>query len=354
LTRKHKFAEGQCDLNQIIGLESIHGLTGNQKKIISLINFGQCQANIAERMKFSRAYICTEIKKLESAGLIKTIPIYPKEPGKRQYTKFYELSPIAKSQIQKNAPEEWFTAARMHYIRMKFHIISQSNLVSLDKRAEYSKSWNMRGGARHKFWFRSKSGMPSVTLDIHPKTIVAYVDKKQRIPAHSSEEATQIGWRSLYQAIDKFIELQSRFNVQIDIDHVGIPLGNPHGGFDGKNVPVMEEGVTKPGWRVDKSTEAELGPGTFELESEDKKAITRLDKLIEVSEKVDIVALPEMFRGMIDPLNQNIVQVQAMMQGGITISAQYEQMLNFMTKVLSEMQEMRKENAELKAKLGLI
>ena len=354
MTRKHHIAKGQCDLNQLIGIESIKGLTGNQKKILSLVNCGLCQANISEKMKVSRAYICTEIKKLESRNLIKTIDIYPKVPGKRSYTKFYELSPQAKGQLQKGVPEEWFTAARMHYIRMKFHIISQSNSVSLDKRTEYSKSWNMRGGARHKFWFSSKSGMPSVTLDIHPKTIVAYVDKKQRIPARSSEEATQIGWRSLYQAIDKFIELQSRFNVQIDIDHVGIPLGDPHGGFDGKNVPVMEEGVTKPGWRVDKSTEAELGPGTYELESEDAKAVTRLDKLIEVSEKVDIVALPEMFKGMIDPLNQNVLSVMAQLQGGITISQQYEKMLNFMTHVMNEMAEMRKENAELKAKLGLI
>jgi predicted transcriptional regulator len=343
----------QCTLGELDNIQTIKGLTENQRKIVSLINCGCNQAGIASKLKFSRSYINQVIKRLLSFGLIQRIETHPSAEGKREYTHFYELSPQIKRQIQKDSPKEWLTAARMHYIRMKFHIISQSNPVSLDKRASYSKSWNMRGGARHKFWFSAKKGMPSVTLDIHPKTIVAYVDKKQRIPAHSSEEATQIGWRSLYLAIDKFIEQQSRFNVQIDIDHVGIPLGNPHGGFDGKNVPVMEEGVTKPGWRVDKSTEAELGPGTFELESEDKKSITRLDKLIEVSEKIDIVALPEMFKGMIDPLNQNIVQVQAMMQGGITISQQYEKMLNFMTHVMNEMAEMRKENAELKAKLGV-
>ena len=106
MTRKHHIAKGQCDLNQLIGIESIKGLTPNQKKILSLVNCGLCQATISQRMKVSRAYICTEIKKLESRNLIKTIDIYPKVPGKRSYTKFYELSPQAKGQIQKGVPEE--------------------------------------------------------------------------------------------------------------------------------------------------------------------------------------------------------------------------------------------------------
>jgi hypothetical protein len=212
----------------------------------------------------------------------------------------------------------------------------------------------MRGGARHKFWFSGKAGMPSVTLDIHPKTIVAYVDRKQTIVAKTPQEAEDIGWRSIYAALDKFIELQSRFNVQIDVAHTGTVIGKPHGGFVGTDSPVMEEGVKTKEWWIDRSQEAELGPGHPELETTNKEGMTRLDNLIKVSEQVDLVALPEMFKGMIDPLNQNVLQVQAMMQGGITISQQYEKMLNFMTHVMNEMAEMRKENAELKAKLGII
>jgi hypothetical protein len=85
-----------------------------------------------------------------------------------------------------------------------------------------------------------------------------------------------------------------------------------------------------------------------ELETDIPEAMTRLDNLIRLSEHPE-----DIFRSVTDPLNANILQVQAMLQGGITISQQYEQMVNFMTKVLAEMGEMRKENAELKARLGI-
>jgi hypothetical protein len=84
--------------------------------------------------------------------------------------------------------------------------------------------------------------------------------------------------------------------------------------------------------------------------------MTRLDNLIKVSEQVDLTAMPEAMREInekLNPLSANVLQVQAILQGGISISTQYEQMLNFMTKVLTEMQEMRKENAELKERLGM-
>jgi hypothetical protein len=217
----------------------------------------------------------------------------------------------------------------------------------------YSDSWKMRGPLRHKFWFSGKSGMPSVTLDVHPGTIVAYCDKKQFIPARDPSEAMEIGWRAIYQAVDKFVELQSKFGIKIEVPHTGETLGKPHGGFVGRESPVMQEGVTKKDWWIDHSQEAELGPGHPELETDDKEGMTRLDNLIQVSEQMDLVKLPEMFKGMIDPLNQRVIQVQAMMQGGITISQQYEQMVNFMTKALDEMAAIRRENAELKAKLGI-
>jgi hypothetical protein len=111
----------------------------------------------------------------------------------------------------------------------------------------------------------------------------------------------------------------------------------------------MKEGVTLDRWWIDKSVESEVGPGKVELETDLPEGMTRLDHLIKISENPT-----EMFKSVIDPLNANVLQVQAMLQGGITISQQYEQMVNFMTKVLAEMGEMRKENAELKARLDAV
>jgi predicted transcriptional regulator len=344
----------QCTLGELDNIQMIKGLSENQRRIVSLVNCGLTQSQVADKLGFSRAYINQQIKRLLSFNLIQRIETHPSAEGKRDYTHFYELSPELKGRIVKNLPEESFTACRVHNLRLKVKVISLSSPVSTDKRASYSKSWMMRGGARHKFWFSGKAGMPSVTLDIHPRTIVAYIDRKQTIIAKTPQEAEDIGWRAIYAALDKFIELQSRFGVQIDVAHTGTVIGKPHGGFVGTDSPAMDEGVRTKEWWIDRSQEAELGPGHPELETTNKEGMTRLDNLIKVSEQVDLVALPEMFKGMIDPLNQNVLQVQAMMQGGITISQQYEKMLNFMTHVMNEMAEMRKENAELKAKLGLI
>jgi len=344
----------QLTFNDINELKRIPGLSENQRKIVSLINCGLNQALIADKLKFSRSYVNQVVKRLLSFGLIQRIETHPFVAGKRSYTHFYQLSPELKGRITKNLPDEQFTSCRVHNLRMKVKIISQSSPLSTDKRASFSKKWPMRGWWGHKYWFSGKAGMPSVTLDVNPKNIVAYVDKKQTIVAKTPDEAQDIGWRSIYQALDKFIELQSRFNVIIETAHTGTVIGKPHGGFVGSDSPTMEEGVQTKNWWIDRSQEAELGPGHPELETDQPDGMTRLDNLIKVSEQVDLTKLPEMFQNIVNPIAANVLQVQAMMQGGITISQQYEKMLNFMTHVMNEMAEMRKENAELKAKLGLI
>lgn len=344
----------QVTLECISGTTAVRGLSENQRRIVSLIQCGLCQADIAKKLKFSRAYVCQTVKRLESLGEIKAKPVYEKVPGKRSYTKFYELSPDLISRIKGERVAEPFTAIRLHNFRLKVSIISQSKDISLDKRASYEKSWTMRGGPRHRFWYSGKAGMPTVSLDIHPKTIVAYTDKGQRIAAKDDKEAEAIGWRSIYAAIDLFVEQQSKFGVQIEIERVGKKLGKLHGGFS-ISENIEKEGVHIPGWWIDRSDMRETGKP--EVESDIPENYSRLDQLIKVSEQVDLTAMPTAMKEInekLNPLSQNVLQVQAMLQGGITISQQYEQMLNFMTKVLDEMAQMRKENAELKQKLGLV
>jgi predicted transcriptional regulator len=349
LARKHKIAEDQQELN----IESIRGLSENQRRIISLINCNLCQSDIADKLKFSRAYVNQVVKRLLSFNLIQRIETHPSQEGKRDYTHFYQLSPELKQRIGTNKPDEVFTSCRVHNLRMKVKIISQSAPVSQDKKASWTKDWKMRGWWANKYWFSGKAGMPSVTLDVNPKNIICYLDRKQTIVAKTPQEAEDIGWRSIYAALDKFVEQQSRFGVVVEVAHTGTVIGKVHGGFVGTDSPAMEQGVKTKDWWIDRSQEAELGPGHPELETSNKDGMTRLDNLIKVSEQVDLVALPEMFQNIVNPIAANVTRVEAMLQGGITMSAQYEQMLNFMTKVLDEMSQIRKENAELKAKLGL-
>jgi predicted transcriptional regulator len=338
----------QCTLGELGNIQTVKGLSENQRKIVSLVNCGLTQSQVADKLGFSRAYINQQIKRLLSFNLIQRIETHPSIEGKRDYTHFYELSPELKQRIGTNKPEETFTSCRVHNLRLKVPVISLSAPVSTDKRASYSKSWQMRGGTRHKYWFSGKAGMPSVTLDVHPKTIVAYVDKKQLIVAKTPAEAEDVGWRAIYHALDQFVELQSRFGVVIEVAHTGTVIGKVHGGFVGTDSPAMEQGVKTKEWWIDRSQEAELGPGHPELETSNKDGMTRLDNLIKVSEQVDLVGLPEMFRGMIDPLNQNIQSVVAQLQGGRPVEAMFQQAVGLLAQMMEKMNRMEDEIQELK------
>jgi hypothetical protein len=236
----------------------------------------------------------------------------------------------------------------VHNLRKKISLLSQSKPLALDKRAGYQKSWEMRGGARHKFWYPGKAGQPSVTIDWHIKSLICYVDKKQTILARTPEEAMEIGWRAIYAAVDLFIEQQRKFGVQIEVPHVGETVGKPHGGFVGSDSPAMEEGVTKEHWWIDRSQEAELGPGHPELETDKPENMTRLDNLIKVSEQVDLTHLPEMFQGMIDPLNNKMLQLVSQLQGGRPVETMFRNALDLMMRMMEKMDKMDDELKALK------
>jgi hypothetical protein len=280
------------------------------------------------------------VKRLETHGLIQRIDTHKTQPGKRAYTLFYSLSPTLKSQIKGDRMAEPFTACRVHNLRKKIHIISQSAPVTKDKRANYSKSWFMKGNSeRYKFWFVGKAGMPSVTVDIHPGTIVAYCDSHQFITAKNPEEAMEIGWRAIYAAVDKFVELQGKFGIIIDVPHVGETIGVPHGGF-ATSEENLKEGIKTPGWWGDQST------GKPELETAKKDGMGRLDRLIQISEEVDLTALPEMFRGMIDPLHADITALSAHIQGGNTIQYQINQQNTLILKLIEHITQLEKRLGE--------
>src|SRR5512137_562942 len=115
------------------GIRTVKGLSENQRKIVSLVNCGLTQSQIADKLGFSRAYINQQIKRLLSFNLIQRVETHPSFEGKREYTHFYELSPELKGRISDNKPDEQFTACRVHNIRLKCHVISVSAPVSKDK-----------------------------------------------------------------------------------------------------------------------------------------------------------------------------------------------------------------------------
>ena len=62
--------------------------------------------------------------------------------------------------------------------------------------------------------------------------------------------------------------------------------------------------------------------------------------------------LPEMFRGMIDPLNANVTQVMAMLQGGTPVEQMFQQSLGLLSRMMEKMNRMDDEIKELKGMKG--
>lgn len=327
-----------ADISKTSILES---LTEKQLRIVRLLREGLTQGTISKRMNISRASVSQTCKKLEESNLIKKVV-------GTNYNVIYEVAIDLQKRI--GGVQEQITACRVHNISMKFHVLSQDHPVSKDKRSGYSKSWQMRGGERNAFWYPGKAGEISYTVTVHPRTIVIRMDAKQTILAKDVPDAESRAFQHLIYIRQQFIDSQRRFGIDIEIEPTGQRLGKTHGGFAGSaSNPVMQEGVTTPGWWIDKSGKGELGENKLELESyTERGGPTRLDNLIKASEQFE--HLPEMFRDIVNPIGADITAVKAMLQGGISQSQENDNIMKFLSSVLKEMAAMREEIRELKTK----
>ena len=341
-----KLAQSQSTFDQVQVASRLRNLGERDRRILGYLEGGLCQATIAQRLNVSKPCVNTHVKKLEGAGLIRKIePKLQSEKGKRQRTLFYELSPDAKAQLTGDNALP-ITSFHVHHIGVKYKVLRQSAALSKDRRIadDEPKVWHPRGKSEQMgYWFKGKSGLPSVTIYIYSKTWVAWVDRGQMIIAASAEDAERLGDQAIAEAVQLFIDRQRSFGVYLQIDtgkmmgerHYGLLIRKDHPEFQ----RVLVEGVGVPGHRADLSPDDQL-PGTGEIEN----------NYIALTRPIEVVLgmAPQLVKmaGMPDQLNQ----VAAMVQGGITMNQQYEQMINFMTKALTEMSEMRKELAELRKK----
>ena len=345
----------QLTFAEIRKSQTIQNLTSRQRTILSFLEQQVPKAIIAKRLNLSNARISQIVKELESEGIIKRIATHPAKQATRNYTHFYELAPDAKAQLtgEKTLP---LTTFHVHHIGMKYRILRQSGDISTDKRitGDPVKSWRTKPKSPqfHAFWFSGKSGHPHVTLYIYPKKIVAWVNKGQIIPAASIQDAERIGDLAIQTALDQFIDKQRQFRVHLETDSGAIMGKRHYGGMIREDHPNMQkalaEGLNCKGWHADKSPDDKI-PGMGEVETYDIERATGLENVINMAP--ELVKLPDLIRDTINPLNTEVSQVKAMIQGGITMQQQYEQMVNLLTKTLTEMSEMRKELMELRRKV---
>ena len=231
--------------------------------------------------------------------------------------------------------------------------------MSKDRRAGYNKSWQMRGGERHKYWYPGKAGDVSITIDVHPRTIVAYIDAGQNIIAETAARAEDRGIQMVRDVVKHFVETQQQFGTRLEIDEIGQQVGKTHFGLSfHKSAPFATGQTTLAETWIDSSVASEVEPDKSEWEGTNRNLMTELEqgmyKIATIDKTIDThiqAAIPEAmaeFNKQFTGLNESINQVVAMVQGGITMQQQYQQMQNFMTRVLDEVQAVRKELADVK------
>lgn len=180
-----------------------------------------------------------------------------------------------------------------------------------------------------------------------------YIDKGQNILARSVEEAEALGWLAIQKARDAWIKDQHSFGVDYSVEDIGTLVAKVHAGFVMMDTdPIIKEVLDNGGkvgfadYWVDHSNEKEMGPGHCEAETAEPENMTRLGRGIQMIETIQ----PEAFKdiGKIGLISDNILQVQAMLQGSITQQQMLENVTKMVSGVLLEMQAIRAENAELR------
>jgi len=270
----------QLSLNEVQAINWVNTLNRTQQKIINLLGTGEMtQSQIAKRIGVTRQYVNQLVKKLETYNLISKSDKTPSG-----YNIWYKLTGHLKKQIEKKTPDSKVTACRVHNVRLKYSYDIAGDF-SKDKRTGYLLSWQMRGGDRHKYYVKSRSGLPDITIDVHPKTIVAYPDAKSQIYAESIEEAETIIKTSIHEAVLSFLQKQRSFGTDIEIDtpqHTGKQITNTHYGFEfSKHAPHAQPQTILEGFFIDGSPEANGKPGMWEVETLDPAKATAMDRGLE-------------------------------------------------------------------------
>lgn len=332
----------QTTFQDVQEVKKIKALTDRQRQVLILLGKGFWQGDISDRLHISRPRVCQITKILESRGLIKK-KIETEIKGPREYKNFYEVVPEAK------IPGTDFNICHVHRIRMKFKILNRSGPSSTDKRTGYNYSKNLRGGPRHVFWFPGKTPLPNITVEDHIKTLMIYMDKGQMITARDMDQAEEIAWYSVYQARDRFVDLQGKFGTTFEIETTGTRIDKVEYGFIYHKDSGVKEAVqpVPPNWWIDKSVEPEF-PNHEEFETnvrpeaqQVQSAITQLKHMPEVMQQ---------FNDRFGEVNNNVLQVLSQLQGGRPVEGMFLQAVDLLARMTDRMNRLEDELREIKKK----
>ena len=368
----------------LTAFHTIKLLNQTQTRIIKLILRGDySQTLIAEQLGISRQYVNQLTRSLETQGLLKQATPgswvvrwhdnqdrpYKRtcsteaeaekarttlkkdniesqssfEKSNKGYLVWYEPSPILKQLINAEHPGIQYSACRVHNIQLKYKILNKSAPISCDHRTGYIKSWKPRGGERHKFWYPGKHNKFSITIDVHPNTLVCYLDAGQQIVSESITDAEIAAHTQLHEAITLWVKSQAAFGSIVTIDNptrAGKQTTETHYGFPyTPTIPQAEVLGTLERWGV-KTDQCYIDgsmqekSGLMEVETHNRNVATGMDSALSAMHNIDdrlqemiTAAIPQ----LLNPLQANLTAIEAHINGGSTFEYQIAQQNAFIT-----------------------
>lgn len=344
------------------GRRFVSKLTEKQLDIIEFIKRDYYQAYIAKRLKISRAYVNQTVNSLLKFGLIKQKTCSPLQ--KKSLT--YEPTKRLENYLSQSAlmPSQ-YTLCIPHHIKFKYPIHGITGEVNKDgwkmsskNRSIFINSWQPKGAERH--LFNVDLGDNTISIQYQGKSLIASRVNHSKVVAQSITEATQIIATEIGKGVEIFLREQASMGCQI---RVGQPkqIDKTHYAFESELAKEMVRNGQQSqleGIYVDNSPEGQGNVAVGDIEMRDPLKANSVDRGLRNAMNIDKIvrkeigaALPEAmkeFNRALDPIHESQSQVMAMIQGGITIQQQYNQMVNFMTNALNEMSAMRQEIEELR------
>lgn len=371
--------ERQQTFQDLEALTYVQRLNPLQVRILKLLALGDyTQADIGRRLNVSRQYVNQIVKQFQKYNLLQKngrgwtvkyrtdTPAGPRphredyltrekaeaaaeqarkkgvsptvEPSAGSpYNATYSVNPALRKQIDQETGYIRYTNCRVHNIRRSYTILRQSGPVATDPRTGYEKSWNMRGGARHKFFYPGRGTAPNVTIDVHPGTLTAYPDRGQTVIAESIQDAEELTRKAIDDAITLFIEQQRRFGVYLEVMH-GRQTTPTHYGFTfSTDAPHAAEQTTLSGFWIDHSPESHGDPYHAEIETLDPAQATGLDRAILQMHRLDstiaehiTAAIPQAMQ----PLTAQLSSIEAAVCGGITMQEKLDNVTQILATVM--------------------
>jgi len=338
---------GQITLTDAEGRAWLQARPDRDLHILRLVAEGQPASRISRVRGVSKALTSRIINQAVQHHLLT-------ETSSRPYNKTYRVERPLKDHLARTSEEtpggvRPYVVHRPHNIRLKYRVISQDGPLSRDKRAGYLKSWKPRGPERLMYWVPGRADMGSVTIEVHPRSLVGYYSAHQGVVAENMVAAEALILVSIHEAILRFVTLQARFSCRIDLEapttkdpaalkaiqvtatHYPFPASRkgPLGAMVGQRVGP---------WWVDGSPADAGDPDHIEVETSDPVEATDLEaglKAIQAAGRVP--AGPDLLHP-IELLTSKVEAIHAMVSSGTTLQARYDQVVGILAATLGRLE----------------